>query len=210
MDQRPYQFHSQSNFMKGIRYSNLFAFIAIMFLFTSCSFWGIPQKVLGEEINPINKPPHNDINPFNAFHRMASTQYTDTDIIMTNEEIQSVYNTITEDLEKRRVSNIEELTELHNRKLAIEEAYYDNLKKLIDKYYHHLMEKNNLAIDKQELEAKLKQINDQLYSEHVKLAETHAKQTEAINTKVSSSTNELNREKKLLNDQYEQSKKLIK
>ena len=138
----------QSGFMRGVKYSNLFAFLAVIFLFTSCSFWGIPQKVLGEEIPPNNGNGNtNSYNPLHAMQRVVSTQFTDTDIIMTTAEIKSIYDTITEDLEKRKVHNLEELQELHLKKLATEETYYENLQKIIDSYYFHLIEKNSLAID---------------------------------------------------------------
>ena len=142
MDQRSHQ----SSFMRGVKYSNLFAFLAVIFLFTSCSFWGIPQKVLGEEIPSGNNNGNvNGYNPLHAMQRVVSTQFTDTDIIMTTDEIKSIYDTITEDLERRKVHNIEELQELHLKKLATEETYYENLQKVIDSYYFHLIEKNNLA-----------------------------------------------------------------
>ena len=209
MDQRPY--NSQSNFMKNMKYSNLFAFIAIMLLFTTCSFWGIPQTVLGEKIQPrtgYDEDTEHYPNPFNAISR--AVQYTDTDIIMTSEEITSMFDTITENLLKQKEHNIAELEELHVKKLLGENTYYENLQNLVDKYYQHLMEKNNLAIDKKELEDRLKRINEQLYAEHVKLAETQAKQIETVNAKVSSGTNTLNHEKQLLSEQYEKSKKMIK
>lgn len=201
------KFHN-TNFINNMKYNNLFAFFVIILLFTSYSFLEYPLKVSGEVIhkNPNISP---DIKvPIINF--AVGTQFADTDIIMTDDEIQLMYDVITADILKKKIHNLEELEELHTKKILAEEKYYENLQHNVDSYYKYLKEKNRLSIEKKELEEQLKKLNENLYTRHIKLAETLSQQNEDINTKAELSKNMLDYEKKLISDQHSESKKLIR
>lgn len=147
-----------------------------------------------------NKPPE-------VINRFA--QYDDIDILTSIEDIEISYQNMVNDLDNNMLSSITQLKELHEKKLLTEEEYFAEVRKQLEKHYELLKERYVLAVEKKELEEKLRSVNENLYNKNNKLHESVKKQQQTLDNKINVNKGFVDKEKQIMDEQYNRIKKLV-
>lgn len=137
------------------------------------------------------------------------SQYEDVQMSSSLEEIQKVYEIISTELQNNKLDNLEQLNNLHEKKILLEEQYYESIQKQIDEHYGLLKDKYVLMEEKKELEKKLKHVNDNIDTKNNKLYESIKLQKNTIESKAYNNKNLVEHEKLVMDQQNELTKKLI-